>query len=482
MGLIAESEATSVEALLRENSEASLAILKKQLQGQGDIDDENLRFIKTTLTRNLEISKFDWKWLENAPSDRVLELQLEIAVSCIDLCPDDLMLSLILAVSYYTNAHVPWSNQQLAEISSAANTQKSRVYLARFADSILSQFLSVSGQTFTTVSSRRKGKKHFAKSRVSRPALGLQISSLTEDNERTGWKQSSSVAALSSAVFLMMCDESNEYAAKCSTFALNVLDDPDPLFRAQGCFLVMQMLKHGYGLFLVRAGLIPVFLESVKTCLTYLPQLTPANVSFFLLKGAAYPALLALLGISENSSYVTYLEVLDGNLLASISHVSGRNSDAETNSLLAFFFIQTTALIEQNLRLSVLACFSRLNFVLCQTITNPYLIESENGDQVVTAALKVQNAIFSLCSEHEDRQPSKLILQYRLDFLAAWAILGKRIVNYGVGSAENKQVLQSNVSSLKKLAGKAGVESVQEDLYALWDKAPELRELVQTSE
>ncbi|GEQ69255.1 hypothetical protein JCM33374_g2926 [Metschnikowia sp. JCM 33374] len=237
------------------------------------------------------------------------------------------------------------------------------------------------------------------------------------------------------------------------------------------------------GAYLVRAGLVSVFEESVKTCLAYLPQLTPPETSLRLLQDGAYPALFSILDINKDTTYVTYLDILNSHLMASISHVSGRNPNdpaatAATNTLLGFFFSQVSHVVLQKLQLSVLACFSRVNYVLCQTISNPFVIEAENGHCVVEAALGVQRDILGLANAHEDSSAAVLVLQYRLDFLAAWAILAKRVVKFGVGSPHIRDAIRENTRLIRELSTKAGAGDVEQDLDAVLTKVPELREII----
>lgn len=478
MGLISELDSMSPAALLRENLELLWTLLKKYTQEQGGLNHETCMQIVPGICKHLQIGILDWNWLTTAPENPIKVLQLEIAVACLESGVDDeLLLKLMHVISLYINEHVPWSNSRLAGISMALNKQCCGSNLVKFADLLKPCFLSISGQKFTTILSKRNGVLRFTKTRVSRPALGLQIPSTTEDNERTQWKLSDNITTLSSVVLLMACDTTSQYSSACSSFILNVLDDPDPLFRAQGCFLLQHLLALGHGQSVSRAGLVAVFEESVKTCLTYLPQLTPSPVSLRLLKDGAYPALFSLLQLSKDTNYVTYLEILDGNLLAAISHVLGRNSDATTNILLAFFFSQISLLIQKNLRLLVLACFSRLNYVVCQTISNPYLIESDNGSKVVEAALDVQRDFLNMAFAQKDLLVNELVLQYKLDFLAAWTVLTKRVVKYGVGSSAIKTLIHENITILRKIAEFSGLEDLEADIRAISFKAPEVLEL-----
>ncbi|OBA21487.1 hypothetical protein METBIDRAFT_11991 [Metschnikowia bicuspidata var. bicuspidata NRRL YB-4993] len=328
-----------------------------------------------------------------------------------------------------------------------------------------------------TPHTRRLQTRH-TKMRPASPALGLRLRSAAEESERAAWKTSPDVTALASAVLLMACDDTGQYAAACAAFVLNVLDDADPLFRAQGCFLLQHMVALGHGAFLARRGLLAVFAQAVETCLTYLPQLTPAPVSLRLLRDAAYPALLAVLGAGADTTYEAYWAVLDGHLLALVRHVLGRHNDAPTNAVLAFLFDQIARLVLQNLRLAVLAGVSRLNAVVCHTLADAFVLDSDNGALVVDAALRVHAALLDLCAQHAGPEPKRLLLAYRLDLLASWAILARRVVKYAAGTPDTARLLRHNVARLREVGVGAGSRHVELDLAALLAAAPALRDVL----
>jgi hypothetical protein len=74
---------------------------------------------------------------------------------------------------------------------------------------------------------------------------------------------------------------------------LSVLDDIDIKMKVKGCGLLRLVLLQTPTSLLHRTGLIPVFLESLLSCTTYLPTLTPSKDSAMLIN-AATPALLSL--------------------------------------------------------------------------------------------------------------------------------------------------------------------------------------------
>ncbi|KAF2664864.1 poly A polymerase C-terminal region-like protein [Microthyrium microscopicum] len=74
---------------------------------------------------------------------------------------------------------------------------------------------------------------------------------------------------------------------------LTVLDDTDVEIKTRGCQLLQNLLLNTPSDLLKRTGLVPVFEESLLSCTSYLPTLTPEKESITILN-AAFPALIAL--------------------------------------------------------------------------------------------------------------------------------------------------------------------------------------------
>jgi len=74
---------------------------------------------------------------------------------------------------------------------------------------------------------------------------------------------------------------------------LTLLDDVDVKYKARGCNLISDLLRHTPSTLLARTGLGSVFDDAITPCLSYLPNLTPEEQSQLLLN-AAYPALFTL--------------------------------------------------------------------------------------------------------------------------------------------------------------------------------------------
>jgi len=74
---------------------------------------------------------------------------------------------------------------------------------------------------------------------------------------------------------------------------LSIIDDHEPLNKAEGCRMLTTLLEATPPSLLARTGLSEVFQDAIMPCLGYLPTLTPQNESIILL-AHAYRALLAL--------------------------------------------------------------------------------------------------------------------------------------------------------------------------------------------
>lgn len=419
----------------------------------------------------------DWNWLEAALRNTLKELQLDIALAWFEKSEEDLYDVMVL-ISLYMNAKTPWSNSQLAERADTIDIDRCKTHMPRLVEHVTSQILQIENHKVSLAGYRRLGSNRSG----LRPTLGFSAGSAAEEEKRTNWKHSANVTVLSSVCLLMRVgnrwDQFGTVWPKITTFILNVLDDSDPLFRAQGCFLLEYYLDQDLGLFLLKSGLAPLFRESVETCFSYLPKLTPAEVSLRLLRDGAYPALYKLLRLQDHS-YLPFLEVLDKNILGPISHVQGRDHDRSTNELLSFLLSQILVLVRDYVGAAILACFSRTNFMLNQLLINPYIVESELGHAVVNSALEAQHASLTKILETADPEASRLIFQYKYDLLGAWTILAKRAIKFGVGSPQTNDLLVANVDVLRQIARSIDCSTeLDGDIEAVTSTVPEVKDLI----
>lgn len=396
-------------------------------------------------------------WLSK--SSQPLPSQIRLAVSSLQELDKLRQLEVVLLVSCYLNPHVPWSNAELAREASAIQE------LTSIVESITESFAADFRQRIFKAS---EPKLSLTGRRTQAVRLALNISKVSylEDDPRTVWKRSSNVSTLSSVCFFILDSDFQAYWPMVASFILNIMDDPEPSYRAQGCFLLLYLFDHKGGEMLEKSGLVPVFKESLQTCLSYLPALTPASTSLFLLQ-AAYPALLQL----TSKDYTPNVEII-GTVLSSIAHIKGH--DRDLNAVVAFLLEQLRLLVER-VGLAVLVCIQRINFVVNQIIANPYIVDTDDGSLVVNAALLVHQTILKVFTELNDEEAASLILQYKYDYLGAWTVLGKRIAKFGVGTETTPKILEENLQLLMHLASMCGsAELLEEDIKVVQAGNPEL--------
>ncbi|QRG39520.1 hypothetical protein FDK38_003965 [Candidozyma auris] len=413
-----------------------------------------------------------WEWKEfdflHTCSGKSIIPHLQLANGVFDYLDDSSQLELLLLASQYLNPHVPWSNEKKSEAAKKLS-KRYQEFGSRFLAEIKPSLLSI-----PNVKVSSSGYKKTGRAAGLQPSLGFSGvgSGIFEDDKRKEWKHSADVCALSTVCgFLQIPNEDalfQENWPAAITFILNVLDDSDPLFRAQGCFLAHTILDTGHESVLLKSGLVDLFLESTETCLNYLPNLTPANVSFHLLQ-ASYPLLVRLKSIRQ-ATHLSYTEVLEKNILGSITHVQGRDYNNETISILAFLLSQAEAVIIEKLEGAVLGCFSRLNYTLCQLITDPFLIDTDGGAEVIDRALSVQLGCSKVFLQINDDQGSSLYASYKYDFLAAWVVLLRRVTKFKVGTSATMGLIKSNI---EKLSALVGLEIVKEDYSDALERNPD---------
>lgn len=417
------------------------------------------------LNQVLALPSEKWDWLTTSSIEEFPALSL--ATFLIGKVQEKPQFDLLVLVSQYLNPHVPWSNPKLA--AEAGNLPENiSKWAMDFVDYLKPQLLKLSNLKLSLAGYRRNKKNGL------RPALGFSaIGSGLEDDLRAGWKKSEMTKSLSLVCFLIRIGEkSSEFGTfwpLITSFMLNVLDDPDPVFRSQGCFLLLYFLDHGHGHLLQKSGLAQVFQESAETCLSYLPSLTPADVSLHLLR-AAYPVLYRLVLVSE---YLPFVEI-EEQILSSITHVQGRDNDKETNAVLVFLVDQIHHIIQKYLGSAVLVTLSRTMFIVNQLVTNPYIIETENGVELVNSALLVHRSVLELFPDNAEG--AKLVMLYKFDFLGSWAVLGKRVEKFGVGNTATGNLIEENCQLLGGLAKLLGsLEELKSDVAEVCLRNPELR-------
>ncbi|PSK33866.1 hypothetical protein C7M61_005058 [Candidozyma pseudohaemuli] len=433
---------------------------------QNGLSPEQCTTVLKGLRHGLQWTNQGYDFLKGSADSQKLPF-LQLAVLVFDQLTEEDRLDILVLVSQYLNPWVPWSNVELAAEAAKLQPEYEKQVLP-FLDKIRPSLLSIPNVKVSLSGYRRTGLGASG----LRPSLGFSGigSSIFEDDKRKEWKTLQNVTALSTVYgFLAVSDDSIDFQANwpiAITFILNVLDDSDPVFRAQGCHLVEQVLNTGHEKVLIRSGHVDLFLESTESCLHYLPSLTPADVSLHLLS-AAYPLLYRLMELRERP-ISSYTAVLEKNILSSISHVQGRESEKGANRVLTFLLNQAESLIRQRLEGAVLSGFLRLNYMLCQLITNPFLIDADGGAEVVDLALFVQSASVEAFKDVEDQQGKELFGSHKYDLLGSWIVLLRRVEKFKVGTKSTKDVIVENIRGLSHIVG----PELQQDYEAALELSP----------
>lgn len=426
---------------------------------------------------SLKIRPREWNWLTKEDNGNV-EKEISYAIHALETTDNhDLKLQFLLLLSQFANENTPWSNSFLATKVKAIKAITVQQLLPEFIRSLRGKFLNASTKTTNERTPRA------ARNQGLRPSLGFSAQTSEVDKARKNWKMSVDLFSLGSVCFWMHFDSEPESVSVMAAFALNIIDDSDPSYRTQGCYLIQKLLRYGHYSILQKLGLASLFKKELETCLNFLPRLTPGNVSLALME-VAYPCLVQIIDeemkLSESQElprkYLPYLEVLDKNTFGLISHIQG-HKDGPSNLILVFLLRFGAQLISTKIKTAVLACFSRLNSMTCRLITDPFVIDSENGILVVEGALDLQRLVIEVVMEVENG-PASLLLEYKYDLLACWTVFLKRVVRYGVGGERSHVLLKTNYQLLQSLAKEDTLTKHQFEtaVQAIIEANPEIKE------
>lgn len=408
---------------------------------------------------SLELQPKEWDWF--AKENHASEAQIVRALRSLEKEDRaDTKLQLLLLLSQFANEHTPWSDSTLAKKVTAIPTATVQQLLPEFISNVRTKLLTASPKTTNDRTPRA------SKNRGLRPTLGYSKPTSEIDGMRKKWKVSADLFSLGSVCLWMHFDSSPESVSIMAAFALNVIDDADPAYRIQGCYLILNILKYGHYPILERLGLAQLFKEELETCLTFLPRLTPGDVSLRLME-SAYPCLVELtsdemtLGKSKELArkYLPYLEILDKHILGLISHIQGHR-EGPSNLVLVFLLRFGTQLIDTRIGAAALACYSRLNAMMCRLITDPFLVDSEHGYLVVEMTLDLQRAVTEAVMNAGNGSYS-LLLEYKFDLLTSWTVFLKRVIRYDVGSERSRILLKTNLQLLVDIANEGAATSRQ---------------------
>lgn len=454
-------------------------------------DKSELDSLCNFMSTSLDIQNTKWDWLGSQNDDyndfalryyyklRILRILLTKLVIDSDLT--NLVQILLTSLSYHINPNTPWSSEINSLItidcidSSSELRNIARDYSMSFIENSLKPNLlsllnensndkSLANSKLSAAGYANKSKS-LNKSKGIRPQLGFSSinENITEENQRKNWKNSNKVKSISMIWYLISISPENasfdRFWPLITSFILNILDDYEPVMKAQGCKLLdhfiftIPVIDQSKTHLFVKTGLKDLFTEAIKICLSYLPLITPANISLYLLS-SAYPVIYKLIQIggSPLTTSRQFIELINENILGSISHIQGRNDDDVLIDLHLFLLEQLGVITQNYLKHEILISFSRINFLLNQTITNIFNLDKAKGVDLITASVNVQSIILQEFEHLKDTEASSLVLSYKYDFLAAWVILLKRLSKTSYSWDNISKMIKLNTNTLESLA------------------------------
>lgn len=467
---------------------------------EGRVLSDNIAYLCDKLIQNLQLKiPFDWNVCEKSKNESTLILKYHLCLRIArvllynlhekrwNLGTEDLI-KLVAACSYHADPYLPWVSKanSLMVIGFFKEEYGNRLIEKNFdgymealkpdmlgwlnkgktTNALHNPHLSASGYSLAIM---RKNKANNG----LKPKLGFSGASMdnfTEDT-RNDWKSSNKVRSISMIWFLMHTtlelEHFKSHILLITSFVLNLLDDYEPQFKKHGCILLNDLitlteLTSFKNNFLVKTGLLDVFLKSLKTCLTYLPSLTPVKLSYSLLS-FAYPTTIKLLNLKSEmeGEKLCFVELVNNNILSSLRFLQGNESVEECN-LVLLLMRQLRVVVSQHLQLDVLLCWSRVQFCLNQFLVNPFIIElGSEANHCIIVALELLNTLLNLFEEKSDKEGLRILLNYKYDFLAAYSILFQRIEPYDI-NREAIKLCRIGYAQLKKLIENCGPQETVE--------------------
>lgn len=466
---------------------------------EGRVFTDNIAYLCDKLIQNLQLKiPFDWNVCDESKDESMLILKyhlcLRIARALLyklgekrwHVQKEDLI-KLMAACSYHADPYLPWVsnvNSRMVidffkEHGNGLIEQNFERYIEMLKPDLLGSLnkskttntlhnphLSASGYSLAMIG-KNKGNSGL------KPKLGFSstdMDNFTEDT-RSDWKKSNKVRSISMIWFLMHTTLElgyfGSYVLLITSFVLNLLDDHEPQFKKHGCILLRRLitlmeLTPLENNFLVKTGLLDVFLRSLKTCLTYLPSFTPLELSYPLLS-FAYPTTIKLLKLKSKveGEKLGFVELVNNNILSSLRLLQGNESLEEFN-LVRLLMQQLHEVISQHLQLDILLCWSRVQYCLNQFLVNPFIIEvGPEASHCIIVALEILNTLFSLFEGKSDKEGIRILLNYKYDFLGVYAILFQRLEPYNV-NVEVTNLCRIGYALLKRLVEYCGSKEIEE--------------------
>lgn len=333
---------------------------------------------------------------------------------------------LIVLASYHCNPHVPWSSPVNAEL--VRNTPAPDIL--QYIESLRPNLLVLP-----------KPSKALHGGLAPRLGYGGAKREIHEEDARGTWKLGPKVKAVAMEWFLiLLIGEGNWFDTNwpvVTSFILNLGDDHEPRYKLQACKLLVYLLlqlERTQSQLLHKSGLLEGFVAFTRSCLSNMTLDTTLP-----LISDAFPCLLRLLDMKNDP--LKFVDVINSNILAPVSTLIRSRERLDTA---AFLVDQITAITAQHIHGSILVSFSRINFTLSQTITDPYLIDSTEGLGLIEASLRCQRVVMD---EVNDRE---ILASYQYDLIGAWIVLKKRLGRMEASGSIVGQ-LAANIARLQEL-------------------------------
>lgn len=398
--------------------------------------DNIIEFLDTAL----DIPKFDWDWInDNNDFSENYYYKLRVLRVLAIQYPSDTITKLL---SYHVNPHVPWSNLLNSQVLDVKVNTTSDGFHKMLKPNLI----------------KMDTKKKLQGGLNPRLGYGGAKTEILQEDVRNNWKKEH-VKGISMVWFCM--HKYDDWPVAVS-FMLNLFDDYQAEFKIQALYLLQEFINHNPQA-LIKSGLKGEFKEAIKICLSYIPNLTPVDISKVILN-LGYMAMIQLISIESNP--LEYLDVINTNILSSLSHLTNRsNSDYPILRIL----VNQLTLIITHLKTAVLASFTRINFSLNQLITNPYIIDDVEGINLFQSCLECQSTVLDEFIQLKDKQGRELIGNYTHDFLGAWLVLLQRLDKADI---ENDNLTKCLVNNFSKLSQ---INPIETDIQTILEQTPSFK-------
>ncbi|KAK6459800.1 uncharacterized protein RJT20DRAFT_125181 [Scheffersomyces xylosifermentans] len=458
---------------------------------EGSLKDVELEAIFKQILPNLEISEskiMDWTLNTNRSKDDfstvIQSLRILRELFYKQYIPSDG----IWVLSYYVNPNLPWTSEITSQIVDQALNASETV--VRKIQKELPNYIESEFRPNLLIF-KKPARASLQGGLNPRLGYGGVKREILEEDTRRNWKNSNKVKSLSMAWFIISFANETFWAQGnwhvVTSFILNVGDDHEPLFKLQGTKLLTLLLdkleQYSKLSILKNSGLNSILIESTRKCLVYYPSTTDLETSLALLS-EAYPCLYKLIEIGNSQpKWQHYIEILHGNVLASISHLMGTVEAKLSYPLITLLLRQVEIIVDNYVKTNILMSTTRILFLLNQIMTNPDILDNSRiGASVVQGTLKAQQAIIEQFQDSDDGDLIELIGSHKFDLLGAWLVLLKRLSNRERDDAETIRIqLQTNFDLFRRIESK---NSKEEKAFAnlvdtLKIKSPVIKELLQ---